>query len=54
MGVFVHEAGQAFVSRAALGRMVEESEVADAVIAMLHMPGTAAADVDLSAGMVAR
>jgi NAD(P)-dependent dehydrogenase (short-subunit alcohol dehydrogenase family) len=48
------DAERAFVSRAALGRMVEESEVADAVIAMLHMPGMAAADVDLSAGMVAR
>jgi NADP-dependent 3-hydroxy acid dehydrogenase YdfG len=54
LGASVHEAEQAFVSRAGLGRMVEESEVADAVIAMLHMPGMAAADVDLSAGMVAR
>jgi hypothetical protein len=34
--------------------MVEESEVANAVVAMLHMPGLAAADIDLSAGMVAR
>jgi len=34
--------------------MVEEPEVADAVIAMLHMPGLCAADIDLSAGMVAR
>jgi NAD(P)-dependent dehydrogenase (short-subunit alcohol dehydrogenase family) len=48
------EAERAFVSRAALGRMVEEDEVAQAVIAMLHMPGLAAADIDLSAGMVAR
>lgn len=48
------EAERAFVERAALGRMVEESEVADAVIAMLHMPGLAGADIDLSAGMIAR
>ena len=48
------EAEQTFVSRAALGRMVEEGEVADAVIAMLHMPGLAGADIDLSAGMSAR
>lgn len=48
------QAEQAFVSRAALGRMVEEDEVADAVVAMLHMRGLAAADIDLSAGMVAR
>ncbi len=53
-GTSVAEAERAFVSRAALGRMVEESEVAAAVVAMLHMPGLAAADIDLSAGMVAR
>lgn len=53
-GASVGETERAFVSRAALGRMVEESEVADAVIAMLHMSGLAAADIDLSAGMVAR
>lgn len=47
------DAERAFVARSALGRMVEESEVADAVIAMLHMPGMSGADVDLSAGMVA-
>lgn len=44
----------AFVSRAALGRMVTEDEVAQAVTAMLSMPGLCAADIDLSAGMVAR
>lgn len=43
-----------FVSRAALGRMVEEREVAAAVVAMLNMPGMTGADVDLSAGMAAR
>ncbi|RSM70531.1 SDR family NAD(P)-dependent oxidoreductase [Kibdelosporangium aridum] len=53
-GVSVAEAEHEFVSRAALNRMVEESEVADAVVAMLHMPGLCAADIDLSAGMVAR
>jgi len=53
-GTSVAEAERVFVSRAALGRMVEESEVANAVVAMLHMPGLAAADIDLSAGMVAR
>ncbi|WP_113701202.1 SDR family NAD(P)-dependent oxidoreductase [Nonomuraea lactucae] len=44
----------AFVSRSALGRMVEEDEVAAAVVAMLQMPGMTGADVDLSAGMIAR
>lgn len=43
----------AFVSRAALGRMVTEDEVGAAVIAMLAMPGMCGADIDLSAGMVA-
>ncbi len=43
-----------FVSRAALGRLVEESEVGEAVIAMLMMTGLHCADIDLSAGMVAR
>ncbi|HET9872822.1 MAG TPA: SDR family oxidoreductase [Propionibacteriaceae bacterium] len=46
-------AEQAFVSRAALGRMVTEDEVGAAVVAMLSMPGLCGADVDLSAGMVA-
>jgi NAD(P)-dependent dehydrogenase (short-subunit alcohol dehydrogenase family) len=44
---------ETFVSRAALGRMVTESEVGAAVVAMLNMPGLCGADVDLSAGMVA-
>lgn len=52
-GTSVQEAERAFVSHAALGRMVEEEEVADAVAAMLRMRGMSAADVDLSAGMVA-
>jgi NAD(P)-dependent dehydrogenase (short-subunit alcohol dehydrogenase family) len=53
-GTSAADAEEAFVSRSALHRMVEEPEVADAVIAMLHMPGLCAADIDLSAGMVAR
>lgn len=52
-GSSVDDAEQAFVSRAALGRMVTEDEVGAAVIAMLAMPGMCGADVDLSAGMVA-
>ncbi|MGW0788117.1 SDR family NAD(P)-dependent oxidoreductase [Streptomyces sp. NPDC002911] len=48
------EAEAAFVSRSALGRMVSEEEVGAAVSAMLRMPGLCGADIDLSAGMVAR
>jgi NAD(P)-dependent dehydrogenase (short-subunit alcohol dehydrogenase family) len=49
------EAAEAeFVSRSAYKRMVTEDEVARAVLAMLAMPGLTAADIDLSAGMVAR
>lgn len=43
-----------FVSRSALRRMVTEHEVALAAVAMLAMPGLCGADIDLSAGMVAR
>lgn len=46
-------AREAFVGRAAMGRMVTENEVARAALAMLAMPGLCGADVDLSAGMVA-
>ncbi|SDD11977.1 SDR family NAD(P)-dependent oxidoreductase [Auraticoccus monumenti] len=49
----VEDAREAFVSRAALGRMVTEEEVGRAVLGMLSMPGMCGADVDLSAGMVA-
>ena len=52
-GTSIDVAEQAFVSRAALGRMVTEDEVGAAVIAMLAMPGMCGADIDLSAGMVA-
>lgn len=53
-GTSAHAAEDAFTSRTALGRLVEEDEVAMAVVAMLHMPGMCGADVDLSAGMAAR
>jgi len=46
-------ARDAFVSRAALGRMVTAEEVGAAAVAMLAMPGLCGADIDLSAGMVA-
>ncbi len=46
-------AEEAFVSRAALHRLVEEDEVARAALAMLRMPGLCGADIDLSAGMIA-
>lgn len=53
-GTSFDEAKEAFVSRSALQRMVTEEEVADAVVAMLRMPGLCGADIDLSAGMIAR
>jgi hypothetical protein len=53
-GVSVAAAEEEFVGRSALHRMVTEEEVGAAVIAMLSMPGLCGADVDLSAGMVAR
>ena len=52
-GGSIEEAEEAFVSRAALGRMVTEQEVGRAVVAMLAMTGMCGADVDLSAGMIA-
>ena len=52
-GGSIADAENAFVSRAALGRMVTEDEVGRAVVAMLDMPGLCGADVDLSAGMIA-
>lgn len=53
-GTSVEAAEADFVGRSAFKRMVTEAEVAAAVLAMLAMPGLTAADVDLSAGMVAR
>jgi NAD(P)-dependent dehydrogenase (short-subunit alcohol dehydrogenase family) len=52
-GATYEQAEEAFVSRAALHRLVEEDEVAAAVLAMLRMPGLCGADIDLSAGMIA-
>jgi len=52
-GTTYEQAKDAFVSRAALHRLVEEDEVAAAVLAMLRMPGLCGADIDLSAGMIA-
>ncbi len=52
-GGSIADAEEAFVSRAALGRMVTEEEVGRAVVAMLAMTGMCGADVDLSAGMIA-
>ncbi|WP_053846985.1 SDR family NAD(P)-dependent oxidoreductase [Streptomyces sp. NRRL B-24085] len=52
-GCTVEEAERDFASRAALGRLVEEDEVARALLAMLAMPGLCGADIDLSAGMIA-
>lgn len=54
LGITEEDAEQAFASRATLGRLVEEHEVGDAVVAMLRMTGLHCADIDLSAGMVAR
>jgi NAD(P)-dependent dehydrogenase (short-subunit alcohol dehydrogenase family) len=52
-GISIEEAEHAFTGRAALGRLVEDVEVATAALAMLQMPGLCAADIDLSAGMIA-
>jgi hypothetical protein len=52
-GTSYAQAEEAFVSRAALRRLVEEDEVAATVLAMLRMPGLCGADIDLSAGMIA-
>lgn len=48
------EVQREFVGRSALQRLLTGDEVAQAVVTMLHMPGLAGADIDLSAGMVAR
>ncbi|MFJ4621126.1 SDR family NAD(P)-dependent oxidoreductase [Streptomyces sp. NPDC088812] len=52
-GTTPEAAERAFASRAALNRLVEEGEVAQALVAMLAMPGLCGADIDLSAGMIA-
>ncbi len=53
-GTSVEAARAEFVGRSALRRMVTEDEVAAAAVAMLQMPGLCGADIDLSAGMIAR
>lgn len=53
-GISAAQAEDEFVSRSAMGRMLSQKEVADSVVAMLQMSGLCAADIDLSAGMVAR
>jgi NAD(P)-dependent dehydrogenase (short-subunit alcohol dehydrogenase family) len=53
-GVTAEQAEATFVSRAAMGRMLEESEVGSALVAMLQITGMTGADIDLSCGMVAR
>ncbi|MET3806364.1 NAD(P)-dependent dehydrogenase (short-subunit alcohol dehydrogenase family) [Nakamurella sp. UYEF19] len=53
-GRSIEQARDEFAGRALLGRLLEEEEVGFAVVAMLAMPGLHAADIDLSAGMVAR
>lgn len=53
-GQTIEQATAEFTGRALLGRLLEEEEVGFAVLAMLAMPGLHAADIDLSAGMVAR
>ena len=53
-GISAEAAEKEFVSRSALNRMVTEAEVGAAVVAMLAMPGLCGADIDLSAGMIAR
>ncbi|MFJ9535819.1 SDR family NAD(P)-dependent oxidoreductase [Streptomyces sp. NPDC101225] len=52
-GCTAEQAERDFASRAALGRLVEEDEVARALVAMLAMPALCGADIDLSAGMIA-
>ena len=54
LGITEDDAEKAFAGRAALNRLVEEDEVGAAVVAMLQMTGLHCADIDLSAGMVAR
>ena len=54
LGVTPEEAEAAFAGRAMLGRMLDPAEVGHAVVAMLRMPGLHGADIDLSAGMVAK
>lgn len=51
-GGTTEQAEEAFLSRAALHRLVEEDEVGAGLVAMLQIPGMCGADIDLSAGMI--
>lgn len=53
-GITIEEAERRFVSRGALGRLLEEDEIVDGVLAVLAMRGLTGADLDISGGMVAR
>jgi NAD(P)-dependent dehydrogenase (short-subunit alcohol dehydrogenase family) len=52
-GTTVEAARRTFVERAALGRMVTPDEVADALVAVLSLPGLTGTEVDFSGGMIA-
>jgi NAD(P)-dependent dehydrogenase (short-subunit alcohol dehydrogenase family) len=53
-GISIEEAERRFVSRGAVGRLLEEDEIADGVLAVLSVRGLTGADLDISGGMVAR
>lgn len=53
-GITVEKAEADFAGKAAMRRLLEEDEVGAAVVAMLAMTGLCGADIDLSAGMIAR
>ncbi|WP_053206154.1 SDR family oxidoreductase [Jiangella muralis] len=53
-GLPEEEVRREFVLRAAMQRMVTEQEVAEAVLSIVRLGGLTGADIDLSAGMVAR
>ena len=53
-GVTVEQAEIEYVSKSAMRRMVTEEEVGEACVALLALTGLTGADLDLSAGMVAR
>lgn len=52
-GMSVADARRAFVERSAIGRMVTPEEVADALVAILAMPGLTGSELDFSGGMIA-
>jgi hypothetical protein len=52
-GTTVADARREFVERSAIGRMVTPDEVADALVAILAMPGLTGSELDFSGGMIA-